>query len=649
MTDPNQIKSERQFEYQEFSNSFDDADIVGYTAKNVTIATETPVTKTFGEEYLVVTEEAISNWESISQSGLPLMEFHRSNERALGRVENLRVVDGVLKGDCEFDSNYALAMEYFRSVKERKKIDVSISMLRDKFEATRLGQSMSSTHQVLQWSPYDVSIVGHGSDPNCGFRSAVDAEPEATRVTIDKKPDQDSAKMTKETAKNVAATDTAGANSISSERAFVNGVYKHAAKYNIDNSTAAGWIDEGLTMEEITSRTLEAVSERGAVDPTPVNFKPAAPTQIRFNDSVPAEPQGSAKYNDGNTLYSLRGALDAAISSRKGSKNLSNEAALALEVSNYLGGDDEKMRVPYSVLSERAFEFGGANAGQPITPEIVRNDKWTEYLYANTVAGRAGVEMETSFTANSVFPVEATSVSAAHIGTESTAITASEMTTSNVQVTPHTIAALTKETNLSKAVLPGIQSRLQRQMNKQLLVGIDNATLIGGGSNEPTGIAATAGVNTHNTTKVFLSLDDIRDMATQIKNENVTDQISVIAPWDVINYWRKLKAGGGSNLPLWTENADRISVDQIPGYIDGMPVYGSTNLKSGAAANDHRVLVGAFSNAMVGFFGEGMEFAIGLDGDDFSKNRYSLRLVAYYDVGVLRPAAFKTVSGIKVK
>lgn len=661
----NTVTSERGHEYLSASVDLTNLNIDGYRLEAVPVATDTPITRSFGEERLVVTKQAITNWQSLVDNGMPLLEFHKSNTRALGRVENPQISGGVLYMDCVFDKRNPLAVDYYTTIKEKMKMDLSISLLKDRFEADRLGQTMAQSQTVLKWSPYDVCVLGHGSDPNCGFRAAVDAEPqskEESGVTIGKDIVINSKEMTKETAKTVDSKPANEAvkqesNSVNSERAFVNSVYKFANKYGIDNTTAAGWIDEGIDMAEIKSRTLEAVSERAAADAAPVNFVPA--TKIRFTDVKTPEPQGNAKYNDGNTLYSMRGALDALRVMRSGQRNFDSAAGLALDVSKELGGGDGVLRVPYSVMSERAFEYSAAAQGVPITPEVVRNDKWVDYLHQSTVAGAAGIQMETGWTANSTVPVELTTIEAYHVG-ENEAATESTMTTSNVPVRPHQVVALTKETNLARAVLPGIQARLQRQMNTQLKVAIDRCSLLGGGPNEPTGIMATAGVTDTKNPKEFLSLDGIRDLATEIENANVTDQLSIVTTPDVVNYWRKLKASSSNNLPVWTDNADRIGVDKQPGYIDGMPVYKSTNLKqflpganaatrNAELAKQNRVIIGAFNQAIIGFFGEGMDLEVGTDGVDFSNNRISIRLVAYYDTKPLRPAAFKALEGIKIK
>ena len=52
------------------------------------------------------------------------------------------------------------------------------------------------------------------------------------------------------------------------------------------------------------------------------------------------------------------------------------------------------------------------------------------------------------------------------------------------------------------------------------------------------------------------------------------------------------------------------------------------------------MLIGDYSQAMVGLWGNGLEITVGEDSDDFSKALTSVRGIVSYDVAVRDPKAF---------
>jgi hypothetical protein len=58
------------------------------------------------------------------------------------------------------------------------------------------------------------------------------------------------------------------------------------------------------------------------------------------------------------------------------------------------------------------------------------------------------------------------------------------------------------------------------------------------------------------------------------------------------------------------------------------------------------MLMGDFSQAMVGFWGNGIEIVVGEDSDDFSKALTSVRAIVTYDVAVRHAESFAAVLDI---
>jgi hypothetical protein len=56
--------------------------------------------------------------------------------------------------------------------------------------------------------------------------------------------------------------------------------------------------------------------------------------------------------------------------------------------------------------------------------------------------------------------------------------------------------------------------------------------------------------------------------------------------------------------------------------------------------------MGDFSQAIVGFWGNGLEITVGEDADDFSKALTSVRGIVTYDVAVRDPKSFAAILDI---
>ena len=278
-------------------------------------------------------------------------------------------------------------------------------------------------------------------------------------------------------------------------------------------------------------------------------------------------------------------------------------------------------------------------------------DMFSKFLYENTVSGKLGLRRLSGLTDDVSIPRQTKTIAANYVA-EGGAGTAADMETSSVKLTPHTAIALTKVTNLAKAQIPGIQSMLQDDLLTQLKIAVDRTTLIGGGTNEPTGIMATTGVNTARTgnsnsaTRKF-NLDEIVTVLGKIQDANVIGTPKIVAPPSLINYWRKQKDSDGQYL--WSANTDMTTVMSVPGFLFGLPVYSSTNLRlSGDAATDFRLLIGVFDYAVQAFWGNSFNLEIGTTGSDFSADTASIRAVVYHDAAVVRSAAFESYTKIEV-
>jgi HK97 family phage major capsid protein len=88
-----------------------------------------------------------------------------------------------------------------------------------------------------------------------------------------------------------------------------------------------------------------------------------------------------------------------------------------------------------------------------------------------------------------------------------------------------------------------------------------------------------------------------------------------------------------------------------PASVNGYPLYVTnqvpSNLTKGTSSGVcSAMLMGDFSQAMVGFYGNGIEITVGEDSDDFSKALTSVRAIVSYDVAVRHAESFAAILDI---
>jgi HK97 family phage major capsid protein len=117
---------------------------------------------------------------------------------------------------------------------------------------------------------------------------------------------------------------------------------------------------------------------------------------------------------------------------------------------------------------------------------------------------------------------------------------------------------------------------------------------------------------------------------------------------------KKLRAGGSTTTDgpfLFNTDGATIGRGPTPAQLNGYPLapsnqVPSTLVKGTSGAVCSALLMGDFSQAMVGFWGNGLEITVGEDADDFSKALTSVRGIVTYDVAVRDPKSFAAILDI---
>lgn len=152
----NKIKSETFSRY----SSIDQNSIVEESRKfSAAFSTETEFQRFFGNEKLIHTEKAVNMERAIA--GMTLL-FNHDQNKPIGRTENVRLEDNVLRGDIIFNET-PLAEEIFRQVQGNFLRDISLG-----YKIQNYKDVVGGIH-ATRWMPLEVSIVTVPADINAGI------------------------------------------------------------------------------------------------------------------------------------------------------------------------------------------------------------------------------------------------------------------------------------------------------------------------------------------------------------------------------------------------------------------------------------------------------------------------------------------------
>lgn len=138
----------------------------------VSMSSETPVKRWFGNEVLAHTAKAVDMSRAGSDHGLPLRLDHQG--RVIGRVKNIRLAGRRLVGDATFSDNTKIAREAFADVVDGVLTDTSImyDILDHDGEPSFSSENDDNTVTITRWMPTEAALVGVPADATVGaFRS----------------------------------------------------------------------------------------------------------------------------------------------------------------------------------------------------------------------------------------------------------------------------------------------------------------------------------------------------------------------------------------------------------------------------------------------------------------------------------------------
>jgi HK97 family phage major capsid protein/HK97 family phage prohead protease len=593
-------------------------------------SSEYPVARYFGNEVLSH-DRGAADLARLNDSA-PLL-FNHDPDKVIGVVERAWIDGAKKRGyvSVRFSRN-SFAQEVLADVKDGVLRNVSFGYQINQME--QRGENFVAT----SWSVHECSVVSIPADPTVGVGRALDAQPAASAASPT--PETEPEVQMENTPDISAVRAEAAAEAAKAERARIAGITALTEKHGMAD-LGRQLIEGGRSLDEARAAVLEKIGSKPVETVAPVEL----PAQERARYSITA---------------GIRAALSGDWTSREAGlvRELSKEVQRTSGVS---ARAEKSFFVPFSALTRSTYVTSSASTGGDIVATELLADEFIEYLRNNSVMLALGVRTMPGLVGNIDIPRRSGVASTYYLSSETTAITQSESTFDQVSMSPKNLAALSK---YSRQMLlqgtPGIEELVRRDLTDGLNLALDLGILNGSGSSgQPTGILATSGIGSvaMGTNGGAVTLEKLVDLETEVMIDNGAvnrDSVSYVTNAKVMGALKKLRAGGStsSDGPFLVNAVGNTlgrgpAGSQINGYPIAVTNQVPSNLTKGSASGVcSAVLMGDFSQAMVGFWGNGLEITVGEDQDDFSKALTSVRGIVTYDVAVRHAESFAAIKDI---
>ena len=589
-------------------------------------SSEFPVERYFGSEVLSH-DEGAADLDRLNDSA-PLL-FNHDPDRVIGVVERAYIDKKKRRGytQVRFSRN-EFAQEVLSDVKDGILRNVSFGYSIDKMEEREGGDFVATS-----WRPYEVSVVSIPADPGVGIgRSLVDSEPEqaASAAPIPSVPAMENTAPDLQQVRAEAAE---------AERSRIAGISALCSKHNFEDM-GRQLIEGGRSIDEARAAVLEKLGAKPVETVKPVELEQRDHSDYQIADGLRAMLTGD---------WSSRGAGLV--------RELSQEV---MRSSGLTASSERSFYVPFSALTRATYVVGGATTGGNLVQTDLLDQDFIEALRNASPVMGLGVRSMTGLVGDVAIPRRSGVASTYYLSSETTAITQSESTFDQVTMTPKNLAALSKYSRQTLIqATPGIESLVRTDLTDGILAALDSAIINGSGSSgQPTGIRNVSGIGSvaMGTNGGALTMEKVVDLETEILQDNalVGNAMAYVTNAKVVAGLKKLRAGGSTTTDgafLFNSDLQAIGRGPTPLTLNGYPLATTnaipSNLTKGTASSVCSALVaGDFSQAMVGFYGNGLEIVVGEDSDDFAKALSSVRGIISFDVAVRHAQSFASIEDI---
>jgi hypothetical protein len=287
--------------------------------------------------------------------------------------------------------------------------------------------------------------------------------------------------------------------------------------------------------------------------------------------------------------------------------------------------DETRVRLPWSLFARDLSTASGSAGAFLVATET---GEAFDVLRPWSVAARAGVSIVERLRGNQTLPRTTAKTTGYWLADETTAITSSTPSLGQISLTPKTGGGLVTFSR-QLANQAAVESYVRRELLRTVGTLVDQAILNGSGaSGQPTGILATAGVQSQSGTT--LGLAGVTNMKEQCASNNAPDEaIAFVGTPQVRELLETRERATGSGF-VW--DADTVASRRA---LVSSDVPAAT------------LICGAWSDAILALWGDGFVFELNpFDPTGFKTGTIQARLVVSCDVAIAHPSAWCVASSI---
>ncbi|WP_374389321.1 phage major capsid protein [Sandaracinobacter sp.] len=311
------------------------------------------------------------------------------------------------------------------------------------------------------------------------------------------------------------------------------------------------------------------------------------------------------------------------------------EREVDAELRSSTGRQFQGVAVPTELFEKRVLTTA-APAGGPGSNLVPTDHLAGEYisaLTASTVIAGLGARTLTGLMGNVEIPGEKAAPTAGWIA-ENAALTASDPQFRQVTLAPKHVGSLSEfSRNMLLQTSPGIEGILRQMMARDIALEMDRVAILGGGSNEPTGILAAAGTQTQAyATSLFHTG---AEMIGKANVANVGPNRAFLSSNRVATIARKTL--DSQKLPIGTAalfHGERAEFSNlVPDTL-------------GAGTNESGLIYGDFSELLIGLWSALDVLVNPYESTAYSKGNVMIRAMATADIALRNPQAFVKATGV---
>jgi len=349
-------------------------------------------------------------------------------------------------------------------------------------------------------------------------------------------------------------------------------------------------------------------------------------------------------FDDEVRQFSLVRAIAAASGM---SVDAGREREVSAELERRSGRKAQGVMVPMAVFEKRVLTTAlpADGAGANMIGMDHRGDLFIDALRNRLVIRRLGARVISGLVGNLEIPNLKGSASSGWVA-ENAALTASDPKFGKISMSPkHAGGIVEMSRNMLMQSSPDVEALVRADLSSVLAEAVDKVAIVGGGTNEPSGILATSGIGSVaiGATGGALTWDKINDLMAELEIDNADEgALAFLTNAKVRNAARKaLKVtGDASGGFLWSDPAT------LAGYPAAVTNLVPSDLTKSTGTALSALIFGNFSDLILGFWSELDLLVNPYESTAYAKGNVSVRAMMTLDLAVRHTESFAAIRDI---